>query len=97
MSDLWKLAELTPAQIVKSTRDYIVVATPTFWREMARENNREPNNYAIVNVQYEMVEAWASNLPLALNIIEQLQHQLNELKEVQNGSVVSLFPKNNPS
>ena len=95
MSDFWKMAEVTPDMIVTETRDYLVIAAPTLWREQGREGSRDTANYAILNKQYNVVEAWANNLPLAHQIVETLQAQLTKVADDQNAKVVRMFPKNN--
>lgn len=95
MSDFWKMSEVTPDMIVKESRDYLIIAAPTLWREQGRETSRDTGNYAILNKQFHVVEAWANNLPLAHQILDQVQGQLTKIKDEQDAKVVSMFPKNN--
>lgn len=95
MSDFWKMAEVTPDMIVTETRDYLIIAAPTYWRDLGRETSRDTANYAILNKQFHVVEAWANNLPLAHQIAETLQAQLTKVADGQNAKVVRMFPKDN--
>lgn len=72
--DFWKQAEITESNLVWEDRDYLVVVTPTLWRQLARsDTDRNLGEFCIVNKQYGTVESTANNLPLAISTAKTLQ------------------------
>ena len=95
--DFWKMAEITDGIRVWEDQDYLVVVTPTLWRQLARsDTDRNLGEYAVVNKQYGTVESTANNLPLAINTAKALQGAVNEIEEKgkpSNVETLRLVPK----
>lgn len=93
-SDFWTQVEIKPEIIVHETRDYLVVVTPTFWRDRAREgSDRNLTEYSIINKQYGTIESGSNNLPSAIITCKTLQETLEDVtkKETRNANIVG-FP-----
>uniref|UniRef100_A0AAU6VZG6 Uncharacterized protein n=3 Tax=unclassified bacterial viruses TaxID=12333 RepID=A0AAU6VZG6_9VIRU len=95
----WKMAEINKDNTVLDTGSYLLVVTPTLWRELARsDTDRNLGEFSIVNKVYGTVESSANNLPLALSTVKALQSALNELEDKgKPNNVTSLrtVPKDN--
>ena len=99
MSNFWKMAEITSDLIVKETEVYMVVITPTLWRQLARsETDRNLGEFSVVNKLYGTVESSANNLPLAVQTMKSLQDAYDDLvkKGTRNEATVIEFCKNRP-
>ena len=94
------MAEINSDIVALDTGYYLVVVTPTLWREQARsETDRNLGEFSIVNKVYGTVESSANNLPLAINTAKALQAAMEEV-DSQKGkpsNVTSLraVPKDN--
>lgn len=99
--DFWKMAEIADGIRVWEDNDYLVVVTPTLWRQLARsDTDRNLGEYAIVNKQFGTLEATANNLPLALSTAKVLQDAANQTEKEgkpTNVEALRLVPKDTPS
>ena len=89
----WKMAEINDKNTVMDTGNYLVVVTPTLWRELARsDTDRNLGEFSIVNKVYGTVESSANNLPLALSTANALQSALYsiEAEKGKTNNVTSL-------
>jgi len=96
--DFWKMAEITESIRIWEDRDYLVVVTPTLWRQSARsETDRNLGEYCIVNKQYGTVESTANNLPLAISTAKTLQGAINQIEKEEgkpsNVEALRIVPK----
>lgn len=95
--DFWKMAEITDGIRVWEDKDYLVVVTPTLWRQLARsDTDRNLGEYAIVNKHFGTLEATANNLPLALSTAKALQKAAYETEnegKPSNVETLRIVPK----
>lgn len=96
-NEFWKMAEITKDIIVLDTGNYLVVVTPTLWRELARsDTDRNLGEFSIVNKVYGTVESSANNLPLAISTAKALQGALDTIeaeKGKRDAPTLRIVPK----
>jgi hypothetical protein len=98
-NEFWKPVEITPDIVVYETPTYLVVVTPTLWREQARKDtDRNLAEYSLVNKVYGCVEAGSNNLSSAIITAKSLQMTLDEVtkEEKVSANTLRIVPKNNP-
>lgn len=96
----WKMTEITKDIVALDLPAYLVVVTPSLWREQARtDTDRNLGEFSIVNKVYGTVESSANNLPLALSTAKALQSALDTIESEKGkpSNVTSLrtVPKDN--
>lgn len=93
----WKMAEIDSKNTVIDTGNYLVVVTPTLWRQIARsDTDRNLGEFSIVNKVYGTVESSANNLPLAISTAKALQGALDTMESEEgkrNAPTLRIVPK----
>ena len=92
-NDFWQPVMTTPESVVYENSVYVVVVTPTAWRDIGAASGRTLQEYAIVNKQYGVVEASSNVIYSAIMLAKQLTESYQDMmKEDKPNATIVGFP-----